>query len=138
MADQLQNQKTYPGVIPHLMSKDANAAIDFYKRAFGAEESGERMMMEDGKRIMHCELVINGGTLMLNDAMPEYGYPWTESKGTSLNLIVPDARAVWDRAIAAGCTVKMPLEVAFWGDLYGQMDDPFGHSWAVVGPAPKA
>jgi PhnB protein len=127
----------YPGVTPHLMSKDAVAAIEFYKRALGAEENGERMLMDDGKRIMHCELKINGGTLMIADAMPEYGYPWVEPQGTTLNIIVDDARSVWDRAIAAGCTVKMPLEVAFWGDLYGTFDDPFGHNWAVVGPAPK-
>lgn len=128
----------YPGVTPHLMSKDAVAAIEFYKRAFGAQEQGERMMMDDGKRIMHCELVINGGTLMIADAMPEHGYPWVEPQGTTLNIIADDARAVWDRAIAAGCEVKMPLEVVFWGDLYGQFNDPFGHNWAVVGPAPKA
>lgn len=127
----------YAGVVAHLMSKDANAAIDFYKRAFGAQEQGERMLMEDGKRVMHCELAINGGTLMLNDAMPEHGYPWTTPQGATLNLIVDDARAVWDRAVQAGCEIVMPLEIAFWGDLYGHLVDPFGHRWAVVGPAPK-
>ncbi|MHB2267447.1 VOC family protein [Aliihoeflea sp. PC F10.4] len=128
----------YPGVIPHLSSKDANAAIDFYKAAFGAEENGERTRMDDGKRVMHCELKINGGTLMIADAMPEYGYPWVEPQGVTLNLIGDDARAIWDRAVNAGCEVVMPLEVAFWGDLYGVLKDPFGHSWAVVGPAPKS
>lgn len=138
MADQMQPQDGYPGVIAHLTSSDAVAAIDFYKLAFDAEESGERMLMDDGKRIMHCELIVNGGRLMVADAMPEHGYPWREPAGMSLNLVVTDARAVWDRAIAAGGTVTMPLEVAFWGDLYGQFEDPFGHSWAVIGPAPKA
>ena len=128
----------YPGVIAHLSSKDAGAAIEFYKRAFGAEESGERMLMDDGKRIMHCELKINGGTLMIADAMPEYGYPWVEPQGVTLNIIAEDARPIWDRAVAAGCQVVMPLEVAFWGDLYGVLKDPFSHSWAIVGPAPKA
>ncbi|MCO6391067.1 VOC family protein [Aliihoeflea aestuarii] len=128
----------YPGVVPHLSSKDANAAIEFYKRAFGAEESGERMLMDDGKRVMHCELKINGGTLMIADAMPEYGYPWVEPQGVTLNIITDDARSVWDRAVAAGCEVTMPLEVAFWGDLYGNLKDPFGHTWAFVGPAPKS
>lgn len=127
----------YPGVIPHLSSKDAGAAIEFYKNAFGAEEQGERMLMEDGKRVMHCELKINGGMLMIADAMPEYGYPWVEPQGVTLNLISKDARAVWDRAVAAGCEVVMPFEVAFWGDLYGVVKDPFGHSWAVAGPAPQ-
>ncbi len=127
------------GVTAHLTIPNGHAAeaIDFYRRAFGAEPAMEPMMGEDGKRIMHCELKINGGTLMIADAMPEYGYPWVEPQGTTLNIIVDDARSVWDRAIAAGCTVKMPLEVAFWGDLYGTFDDPFGHNWAVVGPAPK-
>ena len=127
----------YPGVIAHLSSKDAGKAIEFYKKAFGAEEHGERMLMDDGKRVMHSELKINGGFLMIADAMPEYGYPWVEPQGVTLNLIGEDARAIWDRAIDAGCEVVMPLEVAFWGDLYGVMKDPFGHAWAVVGPAPK-
>lgn len=124
----------YPGVIPHLSSKDAGAAIEFYKQAFGAEENGERMLMDDGKRIMHCELKINDGMLMIADVMPEYGYPWVEPQGVTLNLVRGDARAIWDRAVAA----VMPLEVAFWGDLYGNLKDPFGHTWAVVGPAPKS
>lgn len=123
-----------PGVIPYLMSKDANAAIDFYKKAFAATEDGERMKMDDGKRVMHSQLTINGGKFMLGDAMPEYGHPWQEPQGVTLTLAVMNPREWWDRAVAAGCEIVMPFEVAFWGDLYGQMKDPFGHTWAVVGP----
>lgn len=140
MSDQAQSQQGethhYPGVIPHLRSRDAPAAIEFYKLAFAAEERA-RMPMEDGKRIMHCELVINGGTLMLADAMPEYGFAWTDPGTTVLNIINDDIRPWWNRAVDAGCDVLMPLELAFWGDLYGQAKDPFGHVWAFVGPPEK-
>ncbi|VVT23236.1 VOC family protein [Rhizobium sp. EC-SD404] len=136
MSEQTNPQEwtaSIPGVIPYLASKDASAAIDFYKKAFAATEDS-RMLMDDGKRIMHCQLTINDGKFMLGDAMPEYGYPWVEPQGTTLTLAVMNAREWWDRATAAGCTVVMPFEVAFWGDLYGQLKDPFGHMWAIVGP----
>jgi PhnB protein len=129
-----ETQTAIPGVVPYIMSSDANAAIDFYKRAFAAEEVGEIMRMEDGKRVMHCQLRINGGAFMLGDAMPEYGYGWQAPQGTTLTLAVANPREWWDRAVGAGCEVVMPFEVAFWGDLYGQAKDPFGHTWAIVGP----
>lgn len=125
---------TIPGVVAYLASKDANAAIDFYKKAFAASEVGEIMRMEDGKRVMHCQLSINGGTLMIGDAMPEYGYPWQQPQGVMLTIVADNSREFWDRAVGAGCEVVMPFEVAFWGDLYGQIKDPFGHTWAIVGP----
>ena len=124
------------GVVPYLRSRDAAAAIDFYKRAFGAEEL-HRMMSDDGKRVMHCHLGINGGALMLSDAFPEYGAPWEEPQGVTLTLAADEPRRWWDRAIEAGCEVTMPFEIAFWGDWYGQAKDPFGHVWAFVGPAEK-
>ncbi|WP_099866728.1 VOC family protein [Pararhizobium haloflavum] len=127
-------QTAMPGVVPYIMSSDASAAIDFYARAFDARTVGDIMRMDDGKRVMHCQLEINGGAFMLGDAMPEYGHGWQTPQGTTLTLAVADPRRWWDRAVEAGCEVTMPLEVAFWGDLYGQVKDPFGHAWAIVGP----
>lgn len=123
-----------PGVVPYIMSKDANAAIDFYKRAFAATQEGDIMRMDDGRRVMHCQLSINGGAFMLGDAMPEYGHAWQEPQGTTLTICAADARNCWNRAVEVGCEIVMPFELAFWGDLYGQLKDPFGHVWAIVGP----
>ena len=135
MAD-VKNNPPMTGVVADLRSRDATAAIDFYKRAFGAEEV-TRMMSDDGKLVMHCELTVNGGRLMLGDAFPDYGYPWEEPKGVTLTLPVVEPHDLWKRAIEAGCEVVMPLEIAFWGDWYGQVKDPFGHVWAFVAPAEK-
>jgi PhnB protein len=95
------------------------------------------MMSDDGKLVMHCELTVNGGRLMLGDAFPDYGYPWEEPKGVTLTLPVSEPHDLWKRAVETGCEVTMPLEVAFWGDWYGQVKDPFGHVWAFVAPAEK-
>lgn len=135
----MADEKTGPaltGVIADLRSRDATAAIDFYKRAFGAEEVN-RMVSDDGKLVMHCQLTINGGTLMLGDAFPDYGVHWEEPQGATLTLAIDDPHRWWNRAIEAGCEVVMPLEIAFWGDWYGQAKDPFGHVWAFVGAAEK-
>lgn len=124
------------GVIAYLTAQDANAAAEFYGRAFGAREEG-RKYAGDGKRLIHCHLTINGGALMLNDPLPEYGYPWKPPEGFVLHLVVDDGNFWWKRAVAAGAEVTMPLEIAFWGDYYGQLRDPFGVSWAIVAPVKK-
>ena len=120
-------------VTPHLVCGNAAAAIDFYEQAFGAIEI-DRMNMPDGK-IGHAEIRIGDSRLMLADAFPEYGSndPLT-LKGTPvvIHLYVDDADAVWERAIAAGAKPTMPLGDAFWGDRYGQVEDPFGHRWSIA------
>jgi len=120
-------------VTPHLVCGNAAAAIDFYKQAFGAIEI-DRMNMPDGK-IGHAEIRIGDSRLMLADAFPEYGSndPLT-LKGTAvvIHLYVDDADAVWERATAAGAKPTMPLGDAFWGDRYGQVEDPFGHRWSIA------
>ncbi len=124
------------GVIPHLTIRDNRAAeaIDFYTKAFGAAESG-RHLAEDGKRIMHAHLDINGGPLMLNDDFPEIaGGAAPAPAGVGLHLDVPDADAAWAKALAAGATVRFPLDNQFWGQRYGQVTDPFGHIWSIGGP----
>ncbi|NRP71941.1 hypothetical protein ILFOPFJJ_02834 [Ensifer psoraleae] len=124
------------GVIAYLGVQDANATAEFYGRAFGAKEV-DRKYAEDGKRLIHCHLTINGGALMLSDPFPEYGCPWKPQDGVVLHLVVDDADFWWKRAVAAGAEVTMPLAVAFWGDYYGQLRDPFGVLWAIVAPVKK-
>jgi len=123
--------------MPHLTIRGGNAAeaIDFYCRAFGASDGG-RHMSDDGKRIMHAHLTINGGALMLNDDFPEMagGHEAAAPAGTTLHLQVDDADAWWDRAIEAGAIVRFPLDDQFWGDRYGQVTDPFGFAWSIGGP----
>ena len=129
-----QGRPAMPGVTPYLSSSDANAAIAFYQRAFAAEVVDKRPA-DDGKRLIHCLLMINGGALMMSDCFPEYGYAFKEPQGVTLHLQVDDVRAWWDRAISAGAEETMPLEVQFWGDRYGQLRDPFGVAWSLGGPA---
>lgn len=131
-----EEQGPSSGLTPHLGIRDGRAseAIDFYIRAFGAREL-TRIPTDDG-RIMHCHLVINGASLMLNDDFPEYhdGKAAEAPNGVTLHLQVEDADSVWQNAIAAGATVIMPLEDQFWGDRYGQVQDPFGHRWSIGAP----
>jgi uncharacterized glyoxalase superfamily protein PhnB len=131
------SQETPAGVVPYLSFDGASEVVEFYKKAFGATESA-RMYGEDGKRLMHCHLVINGGALMLADNFAEYGMgPVKRSASDTMQLVVADGDAWWDRAIKAGCKEKMPFAVAPWGDKYGQMVDPFGVTWAINSPPGK-
>lgn len=125
------------GVTPHLTigGKRAAEAIDFYKRAFIAEPAMEPMKAEDGERIMHAHLKINGGSVMLNDDFPEYrGSAAGAPAAVTLHLPTDDADAWFARAVDAGATPTMPLADMFWGDRYGQVTDPFGHSWSIGSP----
>lgn len=124
------------GLTPHLTIGEGRAveAIDFYKAAFDADEQ-MRMLSDDGKRLMHAHLVVNGSSLMLNDDFPEYsGGPVGVPEGVTLHLQVDDADAWFDRAVQAGAIVRMPLENMFWGDRYGQVQDPFGYRWSIGAP----
>ena len=123
-------------ITAHLTISDGKAAeaIDFYGRAFGAEEV-RRHMADDGKRIMHAYLHVNGGTLMLNDEFPEYmSAPATPPGSVVLHLQVTDADAAWARAVDAGAAVHFPLGDQFWGDRYGQVKDPFGFTGSIGAP----
>ena len=125
------------GVIPYLSFDNAGEAVEFYRKAFGAKEIA-RMYGQDGKRIMHCQLEINGGALMLSDNFVEYGLPPTQrSASYVMQLVLADGDAWWERAIKAGCKEKMPFALAPWGDKYGQMADPFGVTWAINTPGKK-
>ncbi len=128
--------RPYPPLTPYLTVSDAAAAIAFYVKAFGAEEI-ERALTPDGLRIMHAEVAVNGGLIMLSDDFPEGPQqPSTpEALGGSpvtIHLSVEDAETLWERAVAAGAEVTMPLERQFWGALYGRLRDPFGHHWSLI------
>lgn len=125
----------FHAVTPHLVIEGAAAAIDFYKKAFGAEEIA-RMPAPDGKRLMHAQIRIGDSIVMLGDEFPEYGPPRNpRALGASsavLHLYVKNADAAFDRAIQAGATVIMPPTDMFWGDRYSQVKDPFGYDWAIA------
>ena len=127
------------GITPHNTIRDRKApeAIEFYKKAFGAEEL-MRHPTDDG-RLMHASLKINGGYLMLNDDFPEHmGGPSQPAASFVLHLSVPDADAAWQRALDAGAEVRFELADQFWGDRYGQVKDPFGFIWSIGAPVKQA
>jgi len=124
----------YHTATPYLSVKNAGEAIDFYKRAFGAEEI-VRMSGPDGKSVMHAEIKIGNSMLMIADEFPqaEVKSPKTLG-GTSVNifLYVQDADAMFQKAVNAGAKVTMPPTDMFWGDRYGKVVDPYGHSWGIA------
>src|SRR5436309_15947543 len=115
----------YHTVTPFLCIDGAAEALEFFKKAFGAEERG-RMADPSGK-IMHSEIKIGDSILMVTDPM----MPGQATK-SALNLYVPDANAAWSRATAAGCQVEMPLADQFWGDRYGVLKDKWGNRWSTA------
>jgi len=120
-------------VTPHLVCAGAANAIEFYKKAFGAEEQA-RLPGPDG-RIMHAAVKIGDSTVMLVDEMPEWGALGPKSlKGSpvTIHLYVEDVDSFVARAVKAGAKVTMPLADQFWGDRYGKREDPFGHHWSVA------
>lgn len=124
------------GLTPHIAIRDKRAAeaIDFYAKAFGATEVA-RVPADDGVRLMHAHLHINGASLMMHDEFPEYvSEPSGKPEGVTLHLQVDDADAWYDRAIAAGAASVMAPEDMFWGDRYAQVRDPFGHLWSIGHP----
>lgn len=136
MADDKTTGGPIAGITPHLTipSRGGQAAIEFYQRAFGAVEE-RRMLAEDGERLMHAYLHINGGPLMLADEFPEFnGVQDSVPTGVTLHLQVDDADEWWNRAILAGGVPLYPLADQFWGSRYGQLKDPFGHTWSIGGP----
>ena len=118
---------------PHLVCDGAAAAIEFYKKAFGAVEVG-RMPGPNG-RLMHAAVRIGDSALMLADEMPEwkvFGPKALQGSPVTVHLYVEDVDATVARATAAGATVTMAVADQFWGDRYGQLEDPFGHKWSVA------
>ena len=124
----------YHTLTPYLRVRDGAKAIEFYKRAFGAEEI-MRMAGPDGKGVMHAELRIGDSPVMLGEEMKDWGALSPESLGGTgggIHMYVPDVDAAVARAEAAGAKITMPVADQFWGDRYGKLEDPFGHVWSMA------
>ncbi|WP_199748477.1 VOC family protein [Candidimonas sp. SYP-B2681] len=120
-------------ITPHLICAGAAEAIEFYKKAFNATELG-RLAGPDGK-LMHGAVRIGDSVVMLMDEFPQCGAMSPRTlKGTpvSVHLYVDNADTSFERAVAAGAKVIMPLADMFWGDRYGVIEDPFGHHWSIA------
>lgn len=120
-------------VTPALVCTPCADAIDFYARAFGAEEVGSRMTGPDGL-VGHAEIQIGDTVIILGDEWP--GGPTkspTSLGGSSASLFIntTDVDALWERAVSAGAEVVFPLEMQFYGDKAGRVRDPFGHTWGL-------
>jgi PhnB protein len=123
----------YHTITPYLAVDDATAAIDFYQRAFGAKERVR--MSGPGDAIMHAELEIGDSLVMLSDPFPQASTrPPKELGGTSVSIFtyVDDIDALYNQAIDAGATSLMEPDDMFWGDRFGSVQDPFGHSWTIA------
>jgi len=122
----------YHNVTPYLMVRNAAAAIDFYKKAFNAVEL--MRFPGPGDKIMHAEVKIGDSPVMLADEMPEEGYVGPQTLGgvgVSMMLYVEDVDARFAQAVAAGATIKRPVQDQFYGDRTGTLIDPFGHVWSI-------
>jgi PhnB protein len=119
-------------ITAHIVVQGAQRAVEFYRDAFGAEEV-DRIPVPDG-RLMSVQLRIGDGLLHVADEFPEMGIvapPTIGGTPVVLALEVADAEAVFGQAIAAGAEVRQPVQDMFWGDLHGQLEDPFGHRWNI-------
>jgi PhnB protein len=121
-------------VTPYLKIRGVRAALDFYKKAFGATE---RFVMQtpDGKSIMHAEVAIGDSAVMMTDENPQWGClsPLTVGQTTAgVHLYVTDVDATFSAAVAAGAKANMPPTNMFWGDRFAKVTDPFGHEWSIA------
>jgi PhnB protein len=124
---------------PYLSVEGGVAALEFYQKAFGAKEL-VRQLTPDGK-VLHGRLMIGNSILMLSDVYPmaSTSSPKTaETTTVTIHMYCRDARATWDRAVAAGAVVLMPMADMFWGERYGQLQDPFGHHWSISQQIPMS
>ena len=126
----------YPGahtLNAYITIKECSKAIEFYKKAFNAIEKG-RLLMPDGT-IGHAEIDIEGSLLMMADENLEWGNKSPQTIGgnpVSFGLYVKDVDSAFQKAVAAGATVLMPVEDMFYGDRTGQVMDPFGYKWHII------
>ncbi len=116
-----------PGVVPYLLSPSGECEkhIDWLKAAFKAEVKGQHHT--DDNKVMHCDLVVNGGHIYLAD-----GPPGEKPSGLMVHMGVSEPKALWETALKSDASVTMDLKVQFWGDLFGSFKDPFGFQWSVA------
>jgi PhnB protein len=133
-------------IVPYLTMKNAAAAIDFYKKAFGAKENG-RAPAEDGKRLLHVDLSINGGPIYLMDEFPEHSgdghavHAPAPDHPSPVSIVVNfDASAEVDaahrRAVDAGCKSTMEPQDTFWNAHFAMVRDPYGYHWMLSAALP--
>jgi uncharacterized glyoxalase superfamily protein PhnB len=116
------------------MFKDARKAMEFYTRAFGAQERFA-MPGPDGKGVMHAELLVGDSIIMMGDENPQNPCQSAETMGGSpvgFYLYVENVDAAFARAVEAGAVVRMPVQDMFWGDRVGSVQDPFGYGWMLA------
>lgn len=125
------------GFIPHLVLSDASAAMEFYRKAFGAEEIC-RMSSPDGKKLWHAEMRIGSRIFYLADDFPEMCGGKSRSpkalggSPVTIHMYAESVDKVFDRAVQAGATPTLPPTDMFWGDRYANVVDPFGHTWSIA------
>src|SRR2546423_1206481 len=122
----------YEGITPYLICRNAEAAIDFYKRAFGAEEL---LRLGQPGMVGHCEMKLGNAIFMLADEFPDRVAVGPETIGgtpVSLYVYVEDVDSFSEKAIAEGLKVLRPVEDQFYGDRSGHFEGPFGHKWGFV------
>jgi PhnB protein len=134
-----------PPVTPYLTIKGAAAALEFYKKAFGAKEN-MRMPAEDGKRLMHADITINGGRVLMSDWFEEYqmdgkvdppGPKHLAPVAVALHYTKPaDVDAAYRRAVEAGCRNIQEPQDMFWNARFAMLSDPYGHRWMMNAPLP--
>ncbi|MCB8820408.1 VOC family protein [Microvirga rosea] len=130
-------------ISPYLTVNGASDAIALYQKVFGAKENA-RMMAQDGKRLMHADLTINGGRVLLSDEFAEFdggSAPLPDRKSPVSVAVSYDSPtevdATFARAIEAGCKSELDPHDAFFGSRFAMLNDPFGHRWMLVAPLPQ-
>ncbi len=134
-----------PPIQVHVCVKGGDAAIAFYETAFGGACTFKQMA-DDGKRVMHANVAVFGGEVMLHDEFSEHDGDVAAPAGggrahlaININLATPaEVDAVMNRAVDAGASVTCPADDMFWGSRYGRVRDPFGHVWAFNAPLEPA
>lgn len=124
--------KGFHTVTPYLAIKGAARALEWYKQAFDAKELTRQQ--EPGGLLMHARIKIGDSIVMMSDIFPGSSHKDPLELGTTpvtLHIYAKDVDALWKRAVDAGARVDMPLGDMFWGERYGQLTDPFGHSWSL-------
>ncbi len=120
-------------ITPALVVNNSKEAIEFYKKAFDANEIFQ-MSAPDGKT-MHAMIKIGDSFVMMSDEFPDMGYKSPTSIGgtaVTISLYVEDADKIFNQAVKAGAKIAMPIMDAFWGDRFGTVIDPYGHLWAIA------